>query len=130
VTTVTWQTWVEVNPRLAARLDLREGDVAAVETPLGRLEAPVYLNPAASPEVIAISLGQGHDGFGRWAEGRGANPLNILAPLADQATGALAYAATRARLVKTGRRASLPKLEGTVPARQLEEERVLKVTRA
>ena len=60
--------------------------------------------------------------------GRGANPLDLLAPLVDEATGALAYAATRARLVPLGRRARLPKLEGTVPAYQIPDAEVLKVT--
>ena len=129
VTTVVWQTWVELNPRLAEQLGLREGDIVAVETPHGRVEAPVYVNPAASPEVVGMPLGWGHAGYGRWAEGRGVNPMAILTPLVDEATGALAYAATRARLVRTGRSTQLPKLEGTVPARQLEEEKVLKVTR-
>jgi anaerobic selenocysteine-containing dehydrogenase len=129
LTSVAWQSWVEVGPRLAARLGLREGDLVAVETPHGRLEAPVYVNPAASPEVISLPAGQGHHGSGRWAAGQGVNPLAILAPLADRATGALAYAATRARLVPSGRSTRLPKLEGTVLARQLEDEPVLKVTR-
>jgi anaerobic selenocysteine-containing dehydrogenase len=129
ITTVVWRSWVEVNPGLAARLGLVEGDVVAVETPQGRVEVPVYLHPAAPPTVLAMPIGQGHDGYGRWATGRGVNPIALLAPLTDEATGALAYAATRARLVKTGRRSRLPKLEGDVPAYQLPGEHVLKVTR-
>lgn len=129
VTTVTWQSWVEVNPGVAAERGLREGDVVGVETPHGRIDLPVYVSPAAPPDVLAIPLGWGHDGLGRWAEGRGVNPLTVLAPLADAATGALAYAATRARLVATGRTTRLPKLEGSVPARQIEEEPVLRITR-
>jgi anaerobic selenocysteine-containing dehydrogenase len=129
VTTVAWQSWVELNPRVAERYGLREGDVVGVETLIGRIDLPVYLSPAAPPDVLGIPMGQGHDGYGRWAEGRGANPMSILAPIVDEATGALAYAATRARLIVSGRTARLPKLEGTVPARQLEEEPVLRLTR-
>jgi anaerobic selenocysteine-containing dehydrogenase len=131
VTSVVWQTWVEVNPSRARALGLKEGDVVRVESPQGQIEAPVYVNPAAPPDVLALPLGQGHDAYSRWAEGRGANPIDLLAPLTDEATGALAYGATRVRLVKTGRRAPLPKLEGDVPAYQLpdEESKVIKVTR-
>jgi hypothetical protein len=75
-----------------------------------------------------MPLGQGHEQSGRWAARRGANPLALVAPFADEATGALAYGATRARLVATGRRLTLPKLEGTVPAYQLPGARVLEVT--
>jgi anaerobic selenocysteine-containing dehydrogenase len=129
VTSVVWQTWVEVNPRVAAEQGLKEGDVVAVVSPHGRIEVPVYINPAARPDVLAIPLGQGHSGFGRWADKRGANPLDLLAPLADEATGALAYAATRVRLERTGRSITMPKLEGTADARQLPELEVVKVTK-
>ncbi|HEY3109281.1 MAG TPA: molybdopterin dinucleotide binding domain-containing protein, partial [Chloroflexota bacterium] len=129
ITTVVWRSWVEVNPGLAGRLGLVEGDVVAVETPQGRVEVPVYVHPAAPPTVLAMPMGQGHRGHGRWAIDRGVNPIALLAPLTDEATGSLAYAATRARLVKTGRRSRLPKLEGNVPAYQVPGEHVLKVTR-
>ena len=89
----------------------------------------MYVSPAAPPEVVAIPLGQGHAGFGRWADGRGVNPLNLLAPLADAATGALAYGSTRVRLTRTGRHMALPKFEGIAPARQLPGQEVVKVTR-
>jgi molybdopterin-containing oxidoreductase family iron-sulfur binding subunit len=101
----------------------------AVESPRGRVEAPVYVSPAAPPEVVAIPLGQGHDGFGRWAAGRGVNPMALLAPLADAATGALAYGSTRVRLSRTGRHMPLPKFEGSAPARQLTGQEVIEVTR-
>lgn len=129
ITTVTWQSWVEINPGVAAQHGLREGDVVGIETTAGRIDLPVYVNPAASPETLSVPMGQGHTQYGRWAEHRGINPMAILAPVVDEATGALAYGATRARLIVTGRTTRLPKLEGTVPARQLEEEPVLQVTR-
>lgn len=128
VTTVVWQSWVEVNPRLADRLDLEEGDLVAVETPVGRAELPVYVSPAAPPDVLSIPMGQGHAFYGRWASDRGVNPMQLLAPLVDRSTGALAYAATRARLIKLGKRVQLPKLEGTEPARQVPNSPVLEIT--
>jgi Molydopterin dinucleotide binding domain len=119
VTSVTWQTWVEVNPRMADALALHEGDVVTVRSTKGSIDVPVCISPAAPPEVLAIPLGQGHTGFGRWADGRGSNPVQLLAPLADVATGALAYGSTRVNLTKTGRSVALGKLEGNAPARQL-----------
>ena len=128
VTSVVWRSWVELNPRPAARLGVEEGDLVTVETPAGRAELPVYVNPAAPPDVLGVPMGQGHVGYGRWADGRGVNPLDLLVPLVDEATGALAYAATRARVFPVGRRADLPKFEGTVPAYQVPGAEVLKVT--
>ncbi|MSQ23237.1 MAG: twin-arginine translocation signal domain-containing protein [Chloroflexi bacterium] len=129
ITSAAWQTWVEINPRVAKQLGLTEGDVVGVETTRGRIDVPVYVHPGASPNVLAIPLGQGHSTYGRWAEKRGANPLDIVAPATDQATGAMAYGATRARLVKTARHVNLPKFEGTAEAVQLEEFQILKITR-
>ena len=127
VTSVVWQTWVEVNPQVATRLHLQEGDIVSVESQRGRVDVPVYVSPAAPPEVLAMPLGQGHAGSGRWANGRGANPMAVLEPLADATTGALAYAATRVKLSKTGRQIPLPKLEGMAPARQLAGQEVIEV---
>ncbi len=129
MTSATWQSWVEVNPAVARDMGLREGDVVTVETPRGKIDVPVYINRAASPTVLSIPLGQGHTDYGRWAEKRGANPLDLVGPSTDQATGALAYGSARAKLTKTGRHMSLPKYEGTAESVQLEEIQILKITR-
>lgn len=123
LTSVVWETWVELSPKLG----FQEGDVVRVETVQGAAELPVYVNPAAPPDVVSVPLGQGHRAHGRYAQDRGANPLDLLAPVADAATGSLAYAATRARLVATGRRIQLSKFEGDVLAYQIPGKEVLQV---
>ncbi|HEY3079821.1 MAG TPA: molybdopterin-dependent oxidoreductase [Chloroflexota bacterium] len=128
ITTAVWRTWVEVNPRIAREMGLQEGDIVTLESPQGRLEMPVYVSPAAPPNVLAVPMGWGHHAYGRWAKDRGVNPLALLAPLADE-SGAPAYAATRVRMSKTGRASRLAKYEGNQPAYQLENEKVLRVTR-
>jgi len=130
ITSVVWQTWVELNPNVANQLGLREGDIAALESAQGRIDVPVYVNPAAPPDAVAVPLGQGHTGYGRWAAGRGTNPLSLVAPLTDEATGALAYAATRVRLTRTDRHVTMPKFEGNVPAFQVPDDEVLQVLKA
>ncbi|MBI2885919.1 MAG: molybdopterin-dependent oxidoreductase [Chloroflexi bacterium] len=127
-TTIMWQSWVEMNPRTAAALGLRENDVVVVESPQGRLETMLYLYPAIPPGVVAMPTGQGHTYLGRYAEKRGANPLSILAPMATAEGGALAWGATRVRISKTGRQYPLPKLEGSVPAVQPEDYTIIPVT--
>ena len=47
-----------------------------------------------------MPVGQGHETFTRYASGRGANPLAILAPVAEPATGQLAWAATRVKITR------------------------------
>jgi len=55
--------------------------------------------------------------------------MDLLAPITDQATGALAYGATKVKLSKTGRHISVAKFEGQVIAYQLPDEPVVQVTR-
>jgi hypothetical protein len=64
-------------------------------------------------------MGQGHTEFSSYASGRGSNVLDIIAPLEEEETGALAWAGTRVRLTKTNKRERLPKLEGLQEPRQL-----------
>ena len=128
ITTITWQTWAEINPATAKRLDLKSDDVVLVESPTGRvIEAPIYVNPATPPEVIGVPFGQGHSQFTSFAANRGANVFHVLDPAEDKETGALAWAATRVRLTKTRRRQELSKLEGTEPAVQLSDEQIIEV---
>jgi hypothetical protein len=54
--------------------------------------------------------------------------MQLVAPLTDTTSGALAYGATRVRLTKTGRHVGLPKLEGTVPAYQLPGQEVVHIS--
>ena len=114
VATTTWETWVEINLKVANERGLREGDIVALETPAGRIEAAVYPNPGTPPEVLGVPFGQGRRAFGRYAEGRGANVLSALDPRSDRDTGSLAWAANRVSLTRVDRRIRIPKMEGSV----------------
>jgi anaerobic selenocysteine-containing dehydrogenase len=102
MTTAMWSTWVEINPKTAERLGVRQGDVVEVASQVGAVRAPVFISPAIAPDVVAMPVGQGHQNYTRYASGRGANPIEILAPAADAATGALAWAATRVKVTRVG----------------------------
>jgi anaerobic selenocysteine-containing dehydrogenase len=103
VTTSMWGSWVEVHPTTASRFDLKQGDVAEIESTQGTIQAPVILMPGIAPDVIAMPIGQGHSHFTRYASGRGSNPIAILAPQTESETGALAWSATRVRIRRVGR---------------------------
>ena len=64
------------------------------------MRAPAVIFPGIAPDVIAMPVGQGHEHFTRYASGRGANPVSILAPITDSDTGSLAWAATRVRIAR------------------------------
>jgi anaerobic selenocysteine-containing dehydrogenase len=111
MTTARWGTWVELNPSTAADLGVANDDIVRVVSPHGSLEAPVVVYPGLRPDVVAMPVGQGHTDYGRFAERRGVNPIDLLAPATDPDTGALAWGATRVRLEATGRRRPLARLE-------------------
>jgi len=112
MTSVVYGTWVEINPVTAQSLGLSDGDLVQVESTEGQLSAPVLIFPGIMPDVIAMPIGQGHSEYGRYAKNRGANPIQILAPQLQSATGDLAWSATRVRLVNTGLKANLVKTGG------------------
>lgn len=113
LTSVVYGSWVELNPSTAQRLGVAEGDLVDVESTHGRIRAPVFVYPAIRPDVVAMPIGQGHVEYGRYARHRGVNPLQILAPQIEASSGALAWSATRVRLVATGRSMKLLKTDGT-----------------
>ena len=112
MTSVVYGSWVEMNPKTAEKLGLKEGALVEVESPHGVVTAPVYVYPAIRPDVVAMPIGQGHEAFGRYASQRGVNPIGILAPQVEPETGSLAWAATRVKLTATGRRIELVKTGG------------------
>ena len=121
LTTITWQTWVEINDGDAKELGLREGDIVRLESSPGlSIRAPVYPSPAAPPGVVSVPLGQGRHAGSEYATGRddreSSNVMNILAPSQVEGTGALAWANTRVRVLPTGDSVRISKLEGQVRA--------------
>lgn len=102
LSTAMWSTWVEINPKTAERLGIKQGDLVEVASQHGKIQAPALVNPGIAPDVIAMPVGQGHENFTRYASGRGANPMSILAPKVVPETGSLAWAATRVRLSRVG----------------------------
>jgi menaquinone reductase, molybdopterin-binding-like subunit len=102
LSTVMWGTWVEVNPRTAQKLSIKQADLIEVASPHGKLQAPALINPGIAPDVIAMPIGQGHQNFTRYATGRGANPISILSPLTVEGTNSFAWAATRVKLSVIG----------------------------
>ena len=112
MTTIAWQTWVEINPQTAQQLGIRAGDVVKVTSPHGEVEAPVYIYPAIRPDTISLPLGQGHSDYGRYAEDRGSSALDLLNGQADTETG-LAWAGTRVKVTRTGKRVELATFENT-----------------
>jgi anaerobic selenocysteine-containing dehydrogenase len=109
-TTVMWNTWLEMNPKTAHELHIENDDVVRVVSEAGAVELPVYLYPAIRPDTVAMPFGQGHTAYGRYAEGRGVNPADLLGQHFNEA-GDLAFAGMKVRIEKTGDKKQLSRLE-------------------
>ena len=60
------------------RLGLTQGDLVRLHTDTADVEAPVYAGEALHPDLALMAMGQGHTDYGRYAEGRGGNPVTLL----------------------------------------------------
>jgi hypothetical protein len=92
-----WGLPVEIDPKTAAGLQIVNGDVA--RRVAARVVRGACLCASRShPGVLSSGIGDGHSHYGRYATGRGANPISILAAAWEPATGALVLGGTRVRL--------------------------------
>jgi anaerobic selenocysteine-containing dehydrogenase len=107
MTTAVWGSWVEINPKTAAELGISFGDLVEVTSPQGSLRVPAVIYPGIRPDMVAIPLGQGHRDMGRYARGRGANPLQLLAMTREEATAQPAWNATRVRVTRISEKGEL-----------------------
>lgn len=119
MTTVMWNSWLEINPLTAEELGLTDDEVVRVSTPFGAVELSVYRYPAIRPDTVAIPFGQGHTAYGRYAEGRGVNPALLLGGTPNPA-GDLAVAGLKVKIEKTGRKRELARLESKMGVYGLE----------
>ncbi|MDX1764775.1 MAG: molybdopterin-dependent oxidoreductase [bacterium] len=96
--TAVWGTWVEMHPKTAASLGIQHGDLVEVASPAGSVQVPVVIYPAIRPDTVALPMGQGHQGMGRYADRRGVNPLDLLAGIRNDTRQMPAWGATRVRV--------------------------------
>jgi anaerobic selenocysteine-containing dehydrogenase len=120
-TTVMWNTWVEIHPQTAEELGISDDDIVKIISHVGEIEAAVYRYPGIRPDTIAIPFGQGHTAYGRYAEGRGVNPSDLL-PMVTNESGDLVFATTKVNIQKTGKHKQLARLESRIGVYGFEEE--------
>jgi anaerobic selenocysteine-containing dehydrogenase len=100
MTSAMWSSWVEINPTTAAKLGVANGDVVVVASDQGSVQTAAVLSPGIAPDIVAMPAGQGHSMFTRYASGRGANPVEVLAATTVDRVGSIAWAATRVRVAR------------------------------
>ena len=131
LTTVAWQTWVDINEQQGRDMGLREGDVVSISTDAGSISALVYLNPGTPPGIAAVPMGGGRKSGSEYASGRDSresgNVLSILAVAEVEGAGGLAWSGNRCRIVPTGESMAVSKMEGGYTSREIGEHSVERV---
>ena len=125
LTTVTWQTWVDINEKQGKVMGLREGDVVNISTSAGSIQALVYLNPGTPPGVASVPMGGGRRLGSDYATDRDAressNVISILEPIPVDRSGGLAWSSTRCSITPTGDSMAVSKMEGDYTSREVGE---------
>lgn len=112
MTKVAWNTPAILHPETAAAYKLAQEDLVEIESEWGKLHAPVYITAGIQPGVIAMPMGQGHWGYGRYADQMGTNPLILMPPHTNPESGGPICAAP-VTMVKRGRRERLANTDGS-----------------
>ncbi len=113
VSQVAWQSLAWVHPDTLAEKGCADGDMIRLATAAGQLELPVFGHPGVEPGSALVPMGQGHSHFGRYAKGKGANPVQLLDAVVDPDTGAPVFTAPLQTLERTGRRIDLAVTSGS-----------------
>jgi anaerobic selenocysteine-containing dehydrogenase/Fe-S-cluster-containing dehydrogenase component len=113
VSKLVWHSWLEINPLTAAARGLVNGDMVTVTSPHGAVEVPVWLYPGIREDAVALAMGNGHTGSGRYADGNGVNALDLLPAEAEQPSGGMLTLATRVTVEATGVRMRLASVDGS-----------------
>ena len=100
LTKLVWDNVLTLSPALAAREDLKTGDVAALEIGGRRVEGPVWVLPGQADGTVGATLGYGRRTPGLLCDGIGYNAATLRG-------GSDAWVLGGAKLSKTGQTATL-----------------------
>ncbi len=112
VTKIAWQSWVEIHPMTAKEMGVREGDHLTVRTSAGEITAPAYPYMGVRPDTVAVALGQGHTGYGRFAKNVGVNAYHLV-PNGWDGAGNLPLVASRGTVTRLAEHSPLVTTEGS-----------------
>jgi anaerobic selenocysteine-containing dehydrogenase/Fe-S-cluster-containing dehydrogenase component len=112
VSKIGWHSWVEMHPDTGRERGIRRGDIVRLRSSHGEVEVPVWLYPGIRPDTVAVAMGAGHENYGRYADGKGVNAMDLLDAQVEQPSGSLVLLGTRVSVEGTGRRRRLATIEG------------------
>lgn len=113
LTKIVWDSWLEIHPDTAKRLEIQESDLIRVTSPKGTLQVPAHLTKSIRPDTLAIPLGQGHKEYGRYAKDRGVNVLDLLSAESEVISGGRLWASTKVTIEKLALNRPLVRTQGS-----------------
>ncbi|MGD8366162.1 MAG: 4Fe-4S dicluster domain-containing protein [Desulfobacterales bacterium] len=113
LTKVAWQTPVLVHPDRMRAAGLTQGQIVRIQSRQGNLEAIAYESEAVRPNLLLMSLGQGHTAMGRYARNVGENPLQLLPPETDPRHGGPLHTIQPVSIYDTGLHRPLAHTDGS-----------------
>jgi Fe-S-cluster-containing dehydrogenase component/anaerobic selenocysteine-containing dehydrogenase len=99
LTSVAWDNYVNIGPKLAEKLKIKDGDVLEVKTSKASVELPVYIHPGLHPHTVSLAVGYGRKLAGKIGTGVGVNAF----PFVELEGEDWIFAGQSVQLRKTGR---------------------------
>ena len=116
LTSITWDSWIEINTKTAEGLKIKQGDILKVTSNSGSIELPAYLHPGVPSNSVSVPIGLGKQNFTRYASERGSNIVELIDVSKLNEDGNVPWNSTSVSIEKTKNKKKISKFEGTVPA--------------
>lgn len=95
-----WTNFIEINSKTALSLEIKDGDMVWIESQFQKIKGRARVFHGIHPQVVAIAQGQGHYACGKWANGIGINPNDIIGVDYDYISGQSSFFNTRVKVYK------------------------------
>lgn len=112
VTSIAWETMLMIHPATLEERGFAHGDILTIDAGDRAITAPVYSYPGVALGVMVMQIGQGHNACGRYAQGFGSNPVDLLSGNLETADF-LSYLITPTSVKRTGKVEALPQTDGS-----------------
>jgi anaerobic selenocysteine-containing dehydrogenase len=94
------ESFAEINPKIASKYGLKEGDRVIIKSPTGTARVRVSLFEGAMPGIVYLPLGFGHTAYDEFSRGKGVNPNDIIHVGKDPVSGHPVWWNTPVQLIK------------------------------
>ncbi|MCB9029962.1 MAG: molybdopterin-dependent oxidoreductase [Deltaproteobacteria bacterium] len=113
VSQVAWDSWAEIHPDSAKAHGLAQGDKVTIRNHYGEITVNVLINRYIHKDIIAVPIGHGHTGYGRFAKGIGGNVMQLLPALASKDVGAVSLLSTKVNVTRGRGKGDIVNLQGS-----------------